>query len=443
MTARSSSFTFRGPDKAKAGAALKADYLLDGSVLKDAGRLRINARLSDVPNAQTLWSQSFDRDLGAQLQVEDEIAGQVASALKVRFSPTAQKPVDPAAYDLYLRGRAASRVHTPESIRQGQDLLKAAVQQAPDFPKAWFELANNYTRIGLLQPLAEQERSFALGREAAARARALDPGYGAAWGIDALLSPFYNQWAAKRASLDHGARLSPHDPDVLLWRSYFLQATGHVQGVGPLVREAQQLNPLDTFPNGTLAQALTNARQFAEAEQTVDRFAALWPRSLGAYWFRLWLLVSARRYDEAVAWLKNDAVKPLDKQPDEYAVIGQAVEAMSHGSPAARREAGEACLRLARLGTGYASNSLVLLGGLAQWDMARALAHSLYLRKGPVTIDRSVQFIGNSRYQPFDEADAAYLFHPFLKPLRASGGLAEVFDGVGLSAYWRASAPPD
>jgi len=109
VTSHDSSFTFRGAAKAKAGQLLKADYVLDGSVLKDGARLRINARLNDVAKQQTLWAQRFDRDLGQQLQVEDEIAGQVASALRLRFSPKARRMVDPEAYDLYLRGRAGTR----------------------------------------------------------------------------------------------------------------------------------------------------------------------------------------------------------------------------------------------------------------------------------------------------------------------------------------------
>src|SRR3569833_2106396 len=112
-------------------------------------------------------------------------------------------------YDLYLKGRAATRVHTPESIAHGRELLQAAVPQAPDFPQAWYELANNYFRAGFLQPLAEQERSSALGREAAKRARTLDPDYGAAYSIDSVLTPAFDRWGEIVAALDRAQALSP------------------------------------------------------------------------------------------------------------------------------------------------------------------------------------------------------------------------------------------
>src|SRR5262249_25956331 len=159
--------------------------------------------------------------------------------LRLRFSPKSRRAVDPVAYDLYLRGRAATRVHTPESVAKGHELLMAAVQQAPDFPQAWYELANNYFRAGFLQPLAEQERSSALGLEAAKRARTLDPGYGAAYGMDSVLRPAFGRWGEIMAALDRAQALSPHDVDVLDWRGHMFAATGRLKAALPLLREAQ------------------------------------------------------------------------------------------------------------------------------------------------------------------------------------------------------------
>jgi hypothetical protein len=317
------------------------------------------------------------------------------------------------------------------------------VLQAPDFPQAWYELANNYFRAGFLQPLAEQERSSALGREAAKRARTLDPEYGAAYGIDSVLTPAFGKWGEIVASLERAQALSAHDSDILDWRGHMALATGRIRAGLPWAREAQTLDPLDNFTNNSLAHHLTYAERFAEAETAVNRIAVLWPKGLGAYWYRLWLLVTARRYADAAAWLQNEAVKPADKQPEEYAVLLQGVQAMAGGSEAARRDAGLASLRLSRLGMGYANNSLIVLAGLGQWDMVVDLARALFLKTGPVKIDRSVQFVGDSRYQRFDQADTVELFHPFLRPLRASGRLNPVFDGIGLTDHWRQSGPPE
>src|SRR3569833_3274479 len=112
-------------------------------------------------------------------------------------------------YDHNQKGRVASCVLLLVCFALGLELLQAAVQQAPDFPQAWYELANNYFRAGFLQPLAEQERSSALGREAAKRARTLDPDYGAAYSIDSVLTPAFDRWGEIVAALDRAQALSP------------------------------------------------------------------------------------------------------------------------------------------------------------------------------------------------------------------------------------------
>jgi len=418
--------------------------VLDGSVLRDGGRLRINARLNDVGKQQTLWSQSFDRDLGEQLQLEDEIAGQVAAALRQRFLPArgGQRMIDPSVYDLYLQGRGATRIHSPESIRHGQDLLRAAVQRAPDFPQVWYELANNYLRSGQLEPLAEQERSFALGREAARRAQALDPAYGAAFGIEQMLERRYGRWAGIDAGLTRALALAPNDADTLLWRGINLCVTGRVKAGLPFLRRANSLNPLEQFTLNSVANSVTWAGLFDEAEQFCDRIAVILPRTLSSYWTRVWLLITARRDREAIAWLHNDVQKVPGDPTDEYNVLSRGVQAAS-GDAAAKRASAQELVALGRLGLGYAGNSLIMLALLQQWDLAADMAHGLYLRTGPIKVDQSQEFLSNSRYRPFQEPDPRYLFHPFLKPLRASGRLNAEFDAIGLTAYWAKNGPPD
>jgi adenylate cyclase len=227
VTAQSSSFGFRGAAKAKAGAALNADYLLDGSVLRDGDRLRVNAHLSDVHTGQTLWSETYDRGVGQTLQIEDEIAARVASALSLRFAASADvaHPIDPAVFELYLKGREASRIHSPESTAHGGDLLRQAVAAAPNFSAAWFELADNYVRRAQLAPLSEQPPLYAQGRQAAQRAFELDPKNGAALAILPLMSSHRGHWSETDAILRRALAISPHDPDVLLMRGAFLIRT--------------------------------------------------------------------------------------------------------------------------------------------------------------------------------------------------------------------------
>src|SRR5262249_37337759 len=135
---RSSSFQFRGADKAarRVAAELGVSHILDGSVRRSGERVRVSAQLVDCETQTTVWSDRFDRQLADIFVLQDEIAASIAAALQAAFAPSAQvRPIDPRAYDLYLRARAAS----PRRDGAGFDveLLRQAVGLAPSFAQAW------------------------------------------------------------------------------------------------------------------------------------------------------------------------------------------------------------------------------------------------------------------------------------------------------------------
>jgi adenylate cyclase len=444
VTAGTSSFTFRGAAKAKAGEALKADYLLDGSVLRQGGRMRVNARLTDVARHQTLWSESYDRDIGQGLQMEDEVAGRVAAALRLQLASAgpAARAIDPEAYDLYLKGREATKIHILENLKRGHDLLEAAVVRAPDFAPAWFELAKNCWRRGYLEPLPEQQRGFVEGRQAARRAIALDPRSGGAYGVIAQMIPPIGHWREIDDGLARGLALSPNEPNLLVWRGTFLGKTGRLKAARDLLQRSYALDPLDLFANHSLWQVLTAMGAFPQAQVQATRLTAIWPEQLAGYWDQYWLFVAMGRFTEAGAWLADPAKRPHG-EADEFAVLA---EAMAAGASRARpriEAAGRRLLWLARQGMGYAGNSMLALAALGLFDEALETARALYLQEGSLKIDRSIEFNDNGRFPLHGEPEAFLLFHVSLTPLRRSGRLDRIFAGLGLTAYWREAGGPD
>ncbi len=443
VAARSSSFTFRGPQKAKAARTLGANYLLDGSVLRDGQRLRVNAYLSDAKSGQTLWSQTYDRAVGQELQIEDEVARQVAAALKVELTPHAARLIDPVVYDLYLQGREATRQHDPASIEKGKALLQQAVARAPDFTEAWFQLAKNRWHAGFLLPRPDQEASFALGRDAAQRVLTLDPRYGAAYGVLAQLTPSYHRWNEIEAGLVKGLALSPADADLILWRGDFLYRTGRVKASADALQRSWSLDPLDYANNEYLFNILIATRRFAEADTIARRIQAIWPQQVGAYWNTFWLLACSGREAEGAALLDDRARGTPSELPQEFSVLAAAVRASVSGSAAERQAAARQCIGLAQYGLGYAINAMLLLGKLGDDEAAAEMARAIYLQQGTIAIDRSVTFKGNSRYPPFGEASTENLFHPLVARVRQQGRFNAIFDGLGLTAFWQAFGPPD
>src|SRR5262249_58469869 len=90
----------------RVAAELGCTHLLDGSVRRSGGHVRTSATLVECAGQTTLWAGRFDRDLADVFALQDEIGAAVAAALKSTFEPSANAgPIDPAAYDLYLRAR--------------------------------------------------------------------------------------------------------------------------------------------------------------------------------------------------------------------------------------------------------------------------------------------------------------------------------------------------
>ena len=132
VVSRSSSFQFRGKDvdARQVGQALGATTLLEGSVRRAGGRVRVAARIVDARAGVDLWSESFDRALEDTFAVQEEIALAVVRALRLRVggddegrlraSGASRATKDPRAYDLYLRARHALMGHSPAgSPRRG------------------------------------------------------------------------------------------------------------------------------------------------------------------------------------------------------------------------------------------------------------------------------------------------------------------------------------
>jgi TolB-like protein/Flp pilus assembly protein TadD len=149
VAARTSSFQFKGQnlDIADIAQQLKVNHILEGSVRKAGDRLRITAQLIEAESGYHLWSDTFDRQLEDVFAIQDEIANAIASELRTRLAdqPLATStPVDMAAYESYLKGRALVATRRGSNLMQAIDLLKETLGIAPDYAPAMASLAKAY-----------------------------------------------------------------------------------------------------------------------------------------------------------------------------------------------------------------------------------------------------------------------------------------------------------
>lgn len=153
VISRSSVVDFKpGPsrDLRQIGAALGARHLLEGSVQRAAGRVRISARLTDAQSGTQLWAEQYERELRDVFAIQREIAREIAGRLRATLSPKEQATLDAIptrdllAYDLYLQAQAIGRragLSTAERTEQQVSLLNQAVARDPAFVPALCLLA--------------------------------------------------------------------------------------------------------------------------------------------------------------------------------------------------------------------------------------------------------------------------------------------------------------
>jgi TolB-like protein len=146
VISRSTSWTFKGKeiDVAEIREKLEVSHILEGSVRKAGDQIRVTAQLIDARANRHLWSETYDRTLDDIFAIQDEISAKVVDQLKLKLlaGPPRAEEIDPVAYDLYLQGRHLTHtVRTKESFEEAIALLSRAVDLAPEYVPAIWELA--------------------------------------------------------------------------------------------------------------------------------------------------------------------------------------------------------------------------------------------------------------------------------------------------------------
>ncbi|MGH9496597.1 MAG: winged helix-turn-helix domain-containing tetratricopeptide repeat protein, partial [Candidatus Sulfotelmatobacter sp.] len=182
VIARTSAMAYKHTDKtvSQIGRELGVDYILEGSVRREGGRVRVSAQLIRVSDQTHLWAENYDRELHDLLDFENDLGKAIASQVQANLSPQREnalargRTVDPEAYDLYLKGRYYWNQRTPAGIKQSIGYFNEATTKDENFALAYAGLADAYNISNILGLYSAKE-SLPLAREAAMKAIALDP----------------------------------------------------------------------------------------------------------------------------------------------------------------------------------------------------------------------------------------------------------------------------
>jgi TolB-like protein/Flp pilus assembly protein TadD len=428
---KASSFRFRDADKTSRQifAELGATHMLDGSVRRAGGQIRINAQLVDTQSQLTLWSERYDRAATDILVVQDEIATAIAAALDTHFTPAAARTaIDPKAYDLYLQARAIyGRDNSLGEQRKCIALLEATVARAPEFAPAWGLLA---MFRGLTLPRTSDSDGEAMriaARAEAARALAIDPECGQAMMAMALLRPAFGHYAEKTQLAESAYRMSRGDSTVAAFYAASLANIGRVQEACDVLDAIVAREPLAASFAATRAHFYRSAGRRDDADRLAIELETAFPQSEYAMVIAGMIAIYAGDYARAQAIVA--------RAPPGQCAILRSTLAFHQASGKHHGAARTAWLR-DLLAASYPVSFIVQLGNAA------------HVGEADLAIDHLLQAIIENRPIAYDANDEgrgvaranipAALFGVPTEALRRHPRFAEACVRLGLYAYWHA-----
>ena len=330
VAARSSSFQFtpQAGDVREAGRRLGVRTILEGSVRKSGGKLRVTAQLVNVSDGYHIWSKVFDEDLEDVFAIQNEIAASIAETLVETLSEQEREAIRAVprthidAYDYYLRGRQFFKRFRKLDIEHARQMFWQALDIDPSFALAWAGYADCHS---FLMMYADPNPAHAQQADRASR-RALDLGpelaeAHASRGLACLVGrDFETAEAAFRKALE----LNPQ-----LFEAYYYYARtrfhqGDLVGAAELFRKAADTDPADYQSRclrvqilrgtGHTALAIEEAR---EAVQVLEKHLEWYPDDARGLHLGAGSLIALGQIERAKNWLR----RALELDPDDPIVL--------------------------------------------------------------------------------------------------------------------------
>ena len=254
---------------------LNVDAVIEGSIVRSGGRVRITAQLIEAAVDKHLWAQSYDGDVRDTLALQSRVARAIAEEIRVNLQPKEQaalknvKSVKPDAYEAYLKGRYFWNKRTIDGLTRAKEYFDDAVAKAPDYAPAHSGLADTYALLGDWQYGAMPAReALPAAKAAAIKALELDDTLGEAHtSLGFVLSGFDWNWAAAEKEFRRAIDVNPGYATAHHWYAWHLSLMGRNGEAIAEMRKARSLDPLSLIINADLAEVLLLGHFYDEAAQ--------------------------------------------------------------------------------------------------------------------------------------------------------------------------------
>jgi TolB-like protein/DNA-binding winged helix-turn-helix (wHTH) protein/Tfp pilus assembly protein PilF len=285
---------------------LGVDYVLEGSVRRDAGKVRITAELIQARDQTHVWARDYDRELGSPLAIQGEVAREVSDEIQTVLGD--RKAVEPVgqklsaasreAREFYIRGRYFWNKRSGEGFRHAVGFFQQAIAKDPNYAPAYAGLSDCYVLMNSYF-IGPPDELMPKARNAALRALQLDDKSAEAHTSLALIAEMYDwDWQTAEKEYRRAIQLNPNYATAHHWYAEFLGFEAMVES-----ERAKSLDPLSLIIATDDAAILYYAGQYDRALEELQVVLDMEPDFLRARSLLIGSLMGKHLYEEALRYV--------------------------------------------------------------------------------------------------------------------------------------------
>ncbi len=333
VISRTSVMRYKGTEKSLREIAreLNVDGVVEGSVLRAGERVRITAQLIQAPTDRHLWAKSYERNLRDVLALQSEIARAITDEIRIKITReerarlSKSRPLEPEAYQLYLKGRYFWNKRSEEGFKRGIDYFNQAIHKDPNYALAYAGLAYSYNLLGHeLYSVLHPREAYPKAKAAATKALELDETLAEAHSVLADIRFRYDwDWLGAEREHKRAIELNPGYATAHQWYSHYLLPMGRTDESLAESKLALELDPLSLIINLHLGWHYLYVRQYDKAIEQLRKTLELDPNFVLARLFLGQAYEQKAMHEEAIVEFQK-AISLSRGGPVHVAALGHA-----------------------------------------------------------------------------------------------------------------------
>ncbi len=389
VISRTSSMHFKNTQLALPEIArmLAVDAIVEGSLVREGQQIRVHAQLIRAATDEHIWAGEYQRNYESILEVQGEVARSIVEQIALNLTPEERarlasgRPVDPRAYENYLKGRYYFSQRTEDALHKSIASFQQAITSDPAYAPAYSGLAEAYAMLGFRGSMPSKD-ALSGAKKAALKAIELDDSLAEPHASLAFIAETYDwDWSGAEREYKQALQLNPSYAQAHNWYAGYLTYTGRFnEGIAEAIR-ARDLDPLSLPLNNALAGRLLAAARYDEALAQVQRTLELDEHFAPAHQTMGWIYLHSEKQKESIREFQHALELSGAEDTDIQLDLGFAC-AVSGQQEEARR----ILVKLEQMhqqGIAPSASVAILYGALGESDQAFAWLEKAYQERDP------------------------------------------------------------